>query len=125
MFGGGGQDVILDSNLQIPAGNCDHFVSTGFTGECIESDTNYLLYSVGLGNGSNLWSDFFELNIPCDSELACEESVKTFLEEGTLFYWTDVNGDVQDPVPWDVNVQIVFKYRDFYYAANNKQAFEI
>ena len=102
-----------DVNIMIPMGNCGYIVDTG-KGTCEEiNDANYLWYEVGdFTEQDKNWGGYFVINIPCNTEDACESSTRVFPEDGTYFHWVDGENGIQEPILWDQNIIINFNYRD-------------
>ena len=107
---GSGNQVLVDSNLVIPALNCSYYVDLG-GGTCVNGDRNYLAYRIGDLNYGNTWLGHYVLNIPCNSRDACGISTLKILPLDTNLNWRDVN---LLPHITDINIHfdVNFKYRD-------------
>jgi len=107
------QERAYDSNLMIPLERCSDVADAGTDGQCqVINDQNYLWYDIGFLDKYNPFIDYFTINIPCDTEDACESTVKTLPFSITLLGYTSEEGIIEEPVVWDENVTVIFKYRD-------------
>ncbi len=105
-------EIALDTNLMIPITKCDYITQTG-SGICADlGDGNYLYYLTGDINKSAPWSGSFTINVPCDSTDACSFDKLIVPFPGTKFYWRDSNNNLGNPIDFDKNISLNFKYRD-------------
>ena len=109
---GAGAGKAYDANVMIPLDQCDYVTDPG-TGSCITiADQNYLYYDIGYLDRYTDWNSYFEMLIPCNITDACGITTLTVPFDGTFFNWKDVNGVIKDPISWDTNIELNFKYRD-------------
>jgi uncharacterized protein YegL len=102
----------FDTNVLVPLPNGIVVVDPGNGTVQNLGDGNYLVFDIGDINSSTPWSDSYIVTIPCIDDYSCSITQMSFPDTNTLFYYDDINGILQTPLPWDEFAIVTFKYRD-------------